>query len=105
MQVDPIYISVDHNMTLTGMNIAGTYLNTATATYVLKDADGSTVSGGTGTLSYVSASNGNYLGVIESTVTALLTENARYWIEITFSQGSYQDFRRLPVRALYRTED
>lgn len=83
----------------------GSYLNSGTCTYALKDADGNAVASGTGTLSYVAASDGNYLGVIDAAVTATLTPDAWYYVEITFSQGGYNDFRRLKRQARYRRND
>lgn len=60
-----------------------TYINDATITYAVKDSAGATVSGGTGTLSYVTGSNGDYKGTIPDSVTSLLTENALYDVVIT----------------------
>ena len=97
-----IHIGADENVTLTGMTGGGAYLNSASvATWSLKLAStGAEVA--SGNLSYVASSNGNYLGVIPSSVTATLTEDARYWIDITFRQGDYDDRRRLVRRAAYR---
>lgn len=103
---EPIYIGCDHNVTLTGMRDAatGAYLNTGTATWTLKDASGTQIS--TGSLSYVAASNGNYLGVIESTDQGSgLTELATYYVYIAFTQGNYDDERRLTCEARYREEN
>lgn len=97
-----LYIGADHTVTYSGMTAGGSYQNSATVTYALKDAVLSTVSGGTGTLSYVAASSGNYSGSIESTVTSTLTAGQVYFLDITASQGSYNDFRRLELYAEYR---
>ena len=101
----PIYIGSDHDVTYEGAYGGGGYLNSATVTFALKDSAGTTVSGGTGTLSYVAASSGNYAGVIQSSVTSLLTNRANYTLEITFVQSAFDDFRRLPLRACYRERD
>lgn len=106
---EPLYIGEDHNHRW-GTNatdgakddLAGTYLNAAVVTWALKDAAGVLVTGGTGTLAYVAASNGNYLGVIQSTVTALLTVGQTYYLETTLVQGDFNAFRRLPFQARYR---
>lgn len=104
-------VGSDLNVTWDGATApAGTYLNAATVTYALTLADGATqatctaVAGGTGTLSYVAASNGNYLGVIESTVSALLAAGTLYYIWLTFVQGAYNDLRRVEAYAQYRGE-
>lgn len=97
-----IYISSDHTVTLTGLSGGGSYLNAATVTYALKDLAGTTVSGGTGTLSYTAASNGNYTGIIDATVTALLTDGGMYYVHATIVEGGYNDFRKLMLIAKYR---
>lgn len=101
---DPIYIGADHHVRWTGAKIEGTstYLNAATVAFQLKNADGTNVTGGSGTCAYVAASSGNYLGVIESTVTAGLTEGAIYRLETTLVEGAYNDLRRWELVAQYR---
>ena len=78
----------------------GTALTTGTCTYAIKDAAGTSV--GTGTLTHTSG--GTYKGAIESTVTAGLTDRQYYWVEITFAQSPYNDFRRIQYSAGYRAE-
>jgi hypothetical protein len=101
--IDPLFIGADMNVYYDGASVAstGSYLNAGTCTYALKNAAGTSV--GTGTLSYVASSNGNYRGTIESTVTANLSEDAEYFLEITFAETPYNDFRRIAMRAAYRT--
>lgn len=87
-----IPIGGDFDLYATGASIRATaaYLNAATVTYTLYEADATTaVSGGTGTLTYVAASNGNYLGRVESTVTATLVRGRAYWVKFELSEGSY----------------
>lgn len=100
-----IYIAADHDVEYLGAQaeVVGTYLNSGTCTYVLKTAAGTTVPGGTGSCTYSPASSGDYYGTIESTVTALLSEDVQYYLEITFADSGYNDFRRIPLRAAYRT--
>jgi hypothetical protein len=82
---------------------SGAYVNSATATFTLKDASGSVVSGLSGvSMAYVSASNGRYEGTIPN--TAALTLNAPYTLEITTTSGSLVLFRRLSCVAKYRSE-
>lgn len=70
----------------------GSYLNSATITYTIRLAeDDSAVAGGTGSLSYVAASDGIYRGVTESTVTATLTAHAIYYAEYPVQQSSYDE--------------
>lgn len=76
--------------------VSGSYLNSGTVTYAMYyTADDSAVSGGTGSLSYTAASNGDYLGVVESTVTSTLAIGVQVYIIITFSQSAYNDVRRV----------
>ncbi len=99
-----IYINCDMDVGYSGANLesTGAYLNAGTCTYALKTNAGVLVPGGTGTLDYVAASNGNYLGTIDSTITALLSEGSTYRLEITFVQANANDFRRDYYQAAYR---
>lgn len=98
-----LFIAADCDVTLEDLIIRSTAasITTATVTYSLKDV--SLVELGTGTLSHVSA--GDYLGVIESTVTDDLTENATYYVDITTVSSSYNDFIRMKCTAVYKGPD
>lgn len=89
----------DFNLTLNGARLSatGAYLNAATVTYTLYTAAGVSVS--TGTLTYVTSSNGNYLGVIESTVTSTLTAGASYYVRFTLAEGTADLADRLDLIA------
>lgn len=104
-----LYLQSDNDIKLTGLSVAddGSYLNSATVTYAIKNEAGSTITGGTGTLSYVSASNGNYLGVVDSAVMITtsatpFTLTGTFFVEISIDSGAYEDFRRIPVTVAYR---
>lgn len=101
MPPKPLYISCDNLIEYDGMidEADGSYVNNATVTFALKDSDGNTVSSATGSLSYVSASNGIYQGVIVSSVS--LTAGTTYYLEITASSSSRDDFRRIECKAQY----
>lgn len=60
------------------------YLNTGTATWAVKDADDATV--GSGSLTYLAASDGNYYGTIPASLTAGLTLDDPYTVVVNFSQ-------------------
>lgn len=98
----PLYIGSDRTVTWTGARAGGSYLNSATVTWALKTLSGTSVA--TGSLSYQSGSNGNYVGTIASSVTGGLTENDYYYLEVTLSQSGYDDFRRLYCKAQYRRD-
>lgn len=100
--MDYLYLNCDHHVTLTGLSDedSGSYLNSATVTYAVKNEDGATITGGTGSLSYVAASNGNYLGTIDSTALVTnsavpLTEFESATVVITITSGGYNDERTL----------
>lgn len=99
-----LYIGNDRYITLSGLNDAAdnSYLNSATVTYAIYEANGTAVSGGTGTLSYISASNGNYRGIIDAAITATLTAEAAYYIAITATQGNYDGLFRIDCTARIR---
>lgn len=82
------------------------YLNSGTCTYAIYENSngslGTAVSGGTGTLSYIASSNGNYRGIIDAAVTGAMTVGAYYWIVITFVQGNYNDQRTLAAQCVRR---
>lgn len=99
-----VYIGCDHAFTMTGLqDNTGAYLNAATVTYTIYTAAGVAVTNGTGTLSYVAASNGNYAGTIESTVTSTLTQGNDYYADVPISQSTLNDFRRYVFIAEYRS--
>ncbi len=81
---------------------SGAYVNNATVTFTLKDANGSVVSSLSGqSMAYVAGSNGRYEGTVPS--TAALTLNALYTIEITALGAGYTLFRKLSCVAKYRS--
>ncbi len=80
---------------------AGTYLNAATVTATLQDPDGSDVTGATNiTLNYIAASNGNYEGTIESTVT--LTVGPGYLLVIDADEGGVVGHWELEAEVIAR---
>jgi hypothetical protein len=82
------------------------YLNNATVTHTLYAANRTTaVSGGSGTLAYVTGSDGNYRGTISSTVTLTLTEGAVYWVKYVAVSGDYRGERWEKHRAVRRGKD
>lgn len=99
-----LFIGCDMVVQYTGARdaISGAYLNSGTCTYALLDADGNGVAGGSGSLSYVAASDGIYRGVIDGAVTALLTEGETYTVRFTFTGGGYDDVQYLELVAKKR---
>lgn len=82
--------------------LTDSYLNAATtATWELRTAKspgGSQVS--SGTLSYVTGSNGEYVGGIDDAVS--LTEGTEYWLHIVLAQGGVQGDWEVPLTAARR---
>lgn len=80
------------------------YINDATVAFALKNSAGSTVSGGTGGMTYVTGSNGCYTGVLEDGVA--LTEGSTYYLEVTATASSDRiGFRRIAYIATYHGSD
>jgi hypothetical protein len=76
------------------------FVNDATVTFQLKNSAGTAVSGGSGTCTYVTGSQGCYEGVLEDGVS--LTENAVYYLEVTATGSSDRiGFRRMQYAAIY----
>lgn len=100
MSVERIYIGCDMEAPYEGAYADGAYLNAATVGWELFTAAGSSVA--SGSCAYVSGSNGNYLGVIESTVTANLVAGRKYRLVYTLASGSVNDSRRVECVAAYR---
>lgn len=83
----------------------GEFVNNATLTWTLKDTDDTTtISGGTGSITYVTDSDGTYIGSIPAAVTTLLTYGNIYYLRIAGSvSGTAQDLERIAIPAVYRT--
>jgi len=77
----------DHLIELLGAQNAAddSYLNSAVVSAVIKDSNGTAVTGSPVTLSYVASSNGNYRGTLDK--DAGLTDGEIYTVTITLSQS------------------
>ncbi len=99
---DNIVFWGDRRIPMSGLydNNLEQFVNDATVTFVLKDSAGASVSGASGTMSYVTGSKGVYEGVLEDGVS--LTENSTYYLEVTATaSGDRIGFRRIPYTAQY----
>lgn len=100
-----IYVGNDNVLKVTALaDDAGTYINTATVTATLEDESGAEVSGETWpiTLSYVSASDGNYQGVLKDTLS--LSTVKEYTAKITADDGANKKgYWEFPLRSAART--
>lgn len=95
---EPIYIGCDHRLSYTRARSDGSYLNTGTCTYVLTaEAGGASIA--SGTLSYVTGSNGDYVATVDGGDLDGLTEDATYKAVITFTTVAGHD----DVRTVYYT--
>jgi len=103
MPNEAIYISADNLVSWEGMVNESTdeYINDAVVTFTLKTVAGVAVTGASAiSMTYQTASDGNYHGILESTVT--LTADTQYYLEIiATSGGTLVGFRRWPVVARY----
>lgn len=64
--------------------------------------DDEELTSGAVSMDYVENSNGNYLGVLPSTITADLEDGEEYYALITATGGGYDDVRKILGRAAYR---
>jgi len=106
MSLEVIGIGSDNLVRLDVLTNAstGAYVNTATASFTLKDSTGAVFGGQSAvTMPYAGASNGRYEGTIPNAVTAAMTPNTLYSLEITAAAGATVLFRKLSCIAKYRS--
>lgn len=90
-----LYKDNDNLLTLEPLKnmIAGTFVNDATVTFVVKEdtdgAAGSAITGASGSMPYVASSDGKYQGIVESTAALVL---GRAWLGMTFSSASMNGY-------------
>lgn len=83
-------IGSDQLLKVTGLidPITSTYVNAATITATMYEADGTTEVAGQSwplTLGYVSGSDGDYRGILDD--SRVLVEGRIYWIDVTIDAG------------------
>ena len=85
--------------------VVGSFLNSATMTFTLKNSAGTAVTLATAiSMTYITGTNGCYSGVLEDGVS--LTENAVYYLEVTATVTTDRvGFRRLEYTAKYHPAD
>ena len=99
------YYKNDTLLELTGLKdeVTDAYINTATVTATVKNAAGTAVTGQSWplTLGYVTASDGDYLGVLEAALSVAVGD--RLTVEVTVDAGSGRDaFFAIPVTVRQR---
>jgi len=97
-----VSINTKNLVTLSGVYdaVAQVYLNSETVAGVLLTAARATVANSAFTLANV-ASNGEYQGYLPVAVTALLTQGAKYIVEVTVNPGPDQTVIDLDLPANY----
>ena len=95
-----IYAGSDTLIELSGLvrSATGAYVNDATATMTLKNADEQVVASGV-SMPYVDGSNGKYQGTLQNTLG--VTAGQKYFLEITASRGGETLFKRILCYAVY----
>lgn len=81
------------------------YINDGTCSYELRTADDATVFAALANISMPEngESLGKYIGIIDSTKTALMTAGQTFYLHITFTApGGIEDYRRICCVAQYR---
>ena len=76
----------------------GSALSAATATFTLRDSDGTALA----TNVAMTLSGTDYQGVLESTITDTLVEGDEYTLEVTLSQAGLVGVRQQIVTARYK---
>ena len=91
-----LYVGNDNQVKLTGLYDENTsaYVNDATVTGQVYEADGSTAIGSSFTLTYVSASNGDYIGTAQDTLS--LTAGQRVVVQVSASGNSLTGLWKVP---------
>lgn len=80
--------------------LTGSFVNDATVTFTLKTTAGVAVSGAEAvSMPYVSGSDGRYQAKLAGSVA--LTNQSRYFLEISASSAGRLGFRRIPIEAKY----
>jgi len=99
--MEAIYIDEDNVIQWDGMadSTDSSYINDATATYEIKTLGGT--SKATGSLAYVSGSDGKYQGTLDKADAAELVAGTEYVLEITAASSGRDGFRRIPFVARY----
>lgn len=98
-----IWISTDTVIYVQGLHdvVTEDYDNGATITAAVADADGAGVTGATAiNVAYVAASDGDYAGEVQNTVT--LVDGAWYTITLTIAGTSYTTTLKLRRQAKYK---
>ena len=98
----------DNLLTAVGLQneVSGAYLNSATVTVTLVDADGTEVAGETWplTMDYVAASDGNYRATLTDTLSALLSSGVDLVAQITANGGAgLNGYWEIPILTATRT--
>lgn len=97
-----LYIGNDMRVRWDAMTdeLTGDYINDATVTFTLKDSAGAAVAGASAIpMDYVASSNGRYQEKLSGAIA--LTDQARYFLEISASSSGRVGFRRLACKAQY----
>ena len=99
----PLYVNSDNLLQLKKLKLAAddSYVNDATVTFTLKDADEDVVAGASAiSMPYVASSNGWYQGTLQSTVS--LTGGHKYILEIDAVSGENVLHKRITCYATYK---
>lgn len=96
-----LYFKADNLIELLGLRRADdetVFLNAATVTAQIKDTSGTNI-GGSITMAYVAASNGNYRGTIDDTIA--VTEDTEVRAEVSANAGAgLQGFWNVPLHVV-----
>lgn len=102
-----LWMESDNTTTMTGLTGAGAYLNAAVVTWKITRVNSTTAIGGaSGTMTYDTASNGDYSEEIDATVVNTTDfENCKlYWWWFTAEEGAFKKTWRCDAVTKYPDE-
>lgn len=102
MAADIVPVGGSYLLTLNGLTNAadGSPLNSATVTYQLyKTSDNSVIAGGSGSMTYVAASAGDYQATLSAALTGTLVAGTNYYALMTAAQSGLTDPFRVDLTA------
>lgn len=104
-----LYVGANDNLlTLIGLqnDVTDAYLNSATVSVTVIDADNNNLSGVSWplTMSYVTSSNGNYRATLTDTLSATLSSGASLTAKVTANAGAgLSGYWEIPITTATRT--
>ena len=100
--ISRLYVNEDNDIILDGLkkSVADTYVNDATVTFRVTDESDVEMVAAT-VMDYVTDSDGKYWGVVDKVDAASFVAGTAYYVECTVTSGTFDGFRKVPLKAQY----